>query len=963
MTMQAGAIKYTPTNKNGNWTMLCQIPQMAKAIDVGASTTGLVSGKSVTVPNGAYVTSVWDGSVTVVGLDKVYPGKTSYTATALTKPLYMIGTKYFTNSGQWYKNGLPLTSGGASQGGMAPSGYNGNGNDFLDSYFRSGLQTTATAVSGAGSSSGSANAQILKKTSAYWVAVTHLMYNLDMATINLAKTGANSTGLADAKANFDSIAAAFYGCGETNPVPLPVGPNGLAIAYPTIPDSTDTGIKAVTMSVYGLGNKRASNYNQYTLRSTQSSSTCTLAGSTCKKVAQLNILIADALNAGPTASNIAQIRDAVLTLFTQATQRYVAKLTLAAQLPGNGMGGSTNPLATITKPATNPNAGSYTPVTDGKQSTACGGVTSYFAGLPTQSIAAAQADLNPGMTTACISGTPLAGTCTNGQVNGINACSAGAPGASNGLVKAGTVDSNTLTFGVVQPSVSQVTAAAATAGNNPFQNGCTGSSAVVTALIPGAGTCTNPLDTTAATGECNTISTNAAARETSGATGKMCGGMTNGQIQRATRGIVSSTPLTGGTGATVVATQPPIACIDSTVCFNDVTMLGPGADRAGGIDSGRCVRLCDPAGAGAAPGVASATYAARKLVYSTLKTTPAGSNQPALTAITAEGPGFWDPITAAQASLGGFCCAALYYSDEGIGRDATTFGTLVTTAANAGKQGTTTTGSQNLGQTGFVPVNQYSPVAFTGGNMAVEGSPGSMCPVSGTDKLGVSEYENPQQVYQLEGQAFYAVMGGMQRSIVTPTSAGSAQASNAARQKKCSENITKMLKMNLGVVASTATSGKGPGGATCTKADALSTAQTATQQYCRGTDASAIQFPTWSVGIGSNTNPSLVTKYNVPNGYCYSNQCFDDLVKVATEPTFGGAAKLGILVSSPDMGSAPTSGTTSCGRANLACAPAPTGWTGAPVVMEKCTASALATGATGCDTAAITKQVGIIPVV
>ena len=453
MTMQAGAIKYTPTNKNGNWTTLCQIPQMAKAIDVGASTTGVVSGKSVTVPNGAYVTSVWDGSVTVVGLDKVYPGKTSYTATALTKPFYMIGTKYFTNSGQWYKNGLPLTSGGASQGGMAPSGYNGNGNDFLDSYFRSGLQTTATAVSGAGSSSGSANAQILKKTSAYWVAVTHLMYNLDMATINLAKTGANSTGLADAKANFDSIAAAFYGCGETNPVPLPVGPNGLAITYSTIPDSTDTGIGPVTMSVYGLGNKRASNYNQYTLRSTQSSSTCTLAGSTCKKVAQLNILIADALNAGPTASNIAQIRDAVLTLFTQATQRYVAKLTLAAQLPGNGMGGSTNPLATITKPATNPNAGSYTPAGgNGKQSTACGGVTSYFAGLPSQNIAAAQGTVDPGMTTACISGTPAAGTCSNGQVSGINACSAGDPGASNGLVKAGTVDSNTLTFGTVHKS-------------------------------------------------------------------------------------------------------------------------------------------------------------------------------------------------------------------------------------------------------------------------------------------------------------------------------------------------------------------------------------------------------------------------------------------------------------------------------------------------------------------------------
>merc|ERR1719352_1585808 len=37
MIMQAGAVKYTPTNPNGNWTVLCQIPQAAKAIDAGAS--------------------------------------------------------------------------------------------------------------------------------------------------------------------------------------------------------------------------------------------------------------------------------------------------------------------------------------------------------------------------------------------------------------------------------------------------------------------------------------------------------------------------------------------------------------------------------------------------------------------------------------------------------------------------------------------------------------------------------------------------------------------------------------------------------------------------------------------------------------------------------------------------------------------------------------------------------------
>jgi hypothetical protein len=247
--------------------------------------------------------------------------------------------------------------------------------------------------------------------------------------------------------------------------------------------------------------------------------------------------------------------------------------------------------------------------------------------------------------------------------------------------------------------------------------------------------------------------------------------------------------------------------------------------------------------------------------------------------------------------------------------------------------------------------------------MAQEVSPGVMCPVSSKGGVkGVSKYVNPQQVYQLEGQAFYAVMAGMQRAIVSPVGVQSAtQTSNAARQKKCSETITTMMKMN-GVSASTDTTGNGPAGAVCSVADSLSAVQTTTQQYCRGTDKSAIQFPTWSVAIGAGT-ASTVTKYNVPNGYCYANKCFDDLMTVATEPGFKGVTKLGVLVSSPDMGSNPTATGTSCGRANGACTAAPTGWTGGEVVMEKCSTAALANGNTGCDAAAIAKQNGIIPTV
>merc|ERR1719335_1071330 len=53
------------------------------------------------------------------------------------------------------------------------------------------------------------------------------------------------------------------------------------------------------------------------------------------------------LNVGPTASGISVIKDAILTVYSQATLRYTAKLTLGAHLPGNGMGGSTKPTAII----------------------------------------------------------------------------------------------------------------------------------------------------------------------------------------------------------------------------------------------------------------------------------------------------------------------------------------------------------------------------------------------------------------------------------------------------------------------------------------------------------------------------------------------------------------------------------------------------------------------------------------
>merc|ERR1712205_25755 len=121
--------------------------------------------------------------------------------------------------------------------------------------FRSGIQTGGSGTKApSGSSSNAANQLILEKSSAYWVATTHVQYNLDMAEINLA---ANRT--AEAKANLDSAAAAYFGCGDTNPVPLPKY-KGTQITYATTVTSPDTGSNATTMSIYGVANKRAANY-------------------------------------------------------------------------------------------------------------------------------------------------------------------------------------------------------------------------------------------------------------------------------------------------------------------------------------------------------------------------------------------------------------------------------------------------------------------------------------------------------------------------------------------------------------------------------------------------------------------------------------------------------------------------------------------------------------------------------
>merc|ERR1711924_492420 len=150
-------------------------------------------------------------------------------------------------------------------------------------------------------------------------------------------------------------------------------------------------------------------------------------------------------------------------------------------------------------------------------------------------------------------------------------------------------------------------------------------------------------------------------------------------IKKATRGLPQSAVL----GADFDKTTPT-ACIGPDVFFNDVVNGGT-ADGAGGADAAakaaaRAVALCDPNGfkpenvaaqVGNAAGggyqevpSAAFTYAKNELWYFGV----AGGGNAARNGVLIANQKFWDPITAAQASGGAFCCDALYYGADGLGR-------------------------------------------------------------------------------------------------------------------------------------------------------------------------------------------------------------------------------------------------------------------------------------------------------
>merc|ERR1712224_639558 len=320
------------------------------------------------------------------------------------------------------------------------------------------------------------------------------------------------------------------------------------------------------------------------------------------------------------------------------------------------------------------------------------------------------------------------------------------------------------------------------------------------------------------------------------------------------------------------------------------------------------VALCDPNGyrpandaaqigtsqggtkvTGAVP-AATQTYAQNKLWYSGT----IGANAAAQTnGVRLNIQKFWDPITAAQASGGAFCCDALYYGNEGLGR------------GSAGADPPVVEVTKNA---------DFKPIPLVGGQMDLQVTPGGVCtdgnPTTSV-KEGLSAAKNVEQEEFLEGQAFYACLAPSQYVLPKVNSVAVTQTANAAKQKKCAQTLTKMLKMNQ------VSAGTKPSDAKC-KADALVTATTANQALatgaaCTGTFERAVEYPLWLVGIGGSTTPA---PYAVPNGYCYANACLEDFAAVGTATAFKGVQKLSTLQSSPDMACNPTTETNACGRAN-----------------------------------------------
>jgi len=292
MKVTGGAIEFKPSESNGPWTDLCRVAVQARAM----------AGLDLKKEDGFQrAKEIWE----------------SYGS--INNPDYS-GTPYFDKN----------------------VAFHGGKKDFLRNYFMTAV--LGSKPGGCGTDDFDARAQIIKKVSQDWVPVTHIMYRLDKIDADLSgsqgppsgrPTGTSRQGTDAHKRHFDEVAALWFGCGEGNPgkgMPDALDWGRLEPDESKGDKRTDT-FGAPKYAVSGRADARAMNYDKMRDVVVQ-------GGRKKRETALLNFNVHRALEDGPDQRTIRVIKDAIFTVYSQATLRYTSKMTLKAKLPGNGMGGA-----------------------------------------------------------------------------------------------------------------------------------------------------------------------------------------------------------------------------------------------------------------------------------------------------------------------------------------------------------------------------------------------------------------------------------------------------------------------------------------------------------------------------------------------------------------------------------------------------------------------------------------------
>ena len=839
----------TEGNVEKTWGMMCNFAPQAKSINYAMSQDPKTF---------SFAASVWDGTVGGFG------GK------AINEPDFS-GNTYFDNAALYAGTGTANKK-------------------FLNAFFQAGL--LGAGVGGVGTEDPAGRAEVLKKTSKDWAPVVWIMKYLDEAASKLAAGG--TANQAAARLAYDYVAGAYLGCGQNNPVPLPTSPNV------TYAGKTFTTGGPTLYTPAGTTQKRSSNTGQQE----------TFEGNT--SIASQAILVVKTLNEGPTLNGINVIKDSLLTVYSQATLRYAAKLTLSAHLPGNGMGGSTKPV-TIAEPTIS---------TSGV--TACGvnqvGVvigSCAATGCPAQKTGAPKGEYDFEMPLCCnvaanqpanikdagIRPTKLAapagagmgyvewnsiGAIAEAQLKSKNAAGAlPAPTSAAGLVNAKTKAANE---GLSYPAAEQLTQSAAGIVTAPA-SGCTN----LRANAYGVG---NSL----ATGDLSQFPVAYAAA------GSTCKAAYNALTTGAAAPAIATTSISAQINARGVrgtAAAPNTYCTGPSVGY--LTPYYIGSSWAS-----------EPAIATLAGGTVGGQFNYQTFLVPTLggayNTNAAGVLTQGVNpnTISVEGQA-WVAGGAAGGAQRGARQGFAYATSDIVSQNPLAFGArrwarLATFGEQvqfgpiqASPSGDNMGGEDSLACTegGSSSGGDNANSSKTGNKAAKNGSGEQikLAPRGGVE-LG-EEVGSPGA--QLEGLAYFQVIAGQMQqakpaNIPKDTSGNSLVGSKAL--ENCSANLKAMFTFNTNAIVKNSNSVTVP-----------------SPTSVKGNQPNAISFPTWKVAIGKKPTAADFKYFVVPNGFCYTNQCLDTYLTSVTQNKGGDFGK---LIKEPNMG-APSTGKT-CGLANGACA-------------------------------------------